>query len=440
VLTRLSYGVYRRSSSVMYRFQRRFTRAGILVVCSALLAAGLGVDLDQSLAYQLFSLLFVLLLVALVSAAWFRGRFEIQRTVPRLASAGQELAYSVRVQNLTRKPQPGLTLLEDIADGRLTLEQFKAISNAPANRSFRQARLPSGRRAVVTPQAIPALPAGGSTTVSMRVRPLRRGPLRLVGATIARTDPFGLVRAFAKVPSAPDTIIVLPRRYPLRPVALPGTLKYQQGGVALASSVGESEEFVSLREYRRGDPMRHIHWKSWARVGKPIIKEFQDEFFVRHALILDTFATANEHELFEEAVSVAASFACTIGTQESLLDLMFVGPQAFCFTSGRGLGQTEQLLEVLAAVEICTDKGFGTLETLVLQHMSGVSGCVCILLAWDEPRQKLVQMLRALGMPLLVLVLVKPGSEAPEAGPMADEPGSFHVVEMGKVGEALQRL
>ena len=68
--------------------------------------------------------------------------------------------------------------------------------------------------------------------------------------TVARTDPFGLVRAFVKV-RAPDTIVVLPRRYPLPPRAMPGSLKYQQGGVALASSVGESEEFVSLREYRR---------------------------------------------------------------------------------------------------------------------------------------------------------------------------------------------
>lgn len=423
----------------MYRFQRRFTRGGILVMCSALLAAGLGVDLDQSLAYQLFSLLFVLLLVALVSTVWFRGRFEIHRNVPRLASAGQELSYSVRVSNLTRRPQPGLLLLEDIADGRLTLGQFKAISNAPGNRSFRQARLPVGRRAVVSPQVVPAIPPGGSATVWVRVRPLRRGPLRLVGATIARTDPFGLVRAFVKV-RAPDTIIVLPRRYPLHAVALPGSLKYQQGGVALASSVGESEEFVSLREYRRGDPMRHIHWKSWARVGKPIIKEFQDEFFVRHALILDTFAKPHEFELFEEAVSVAASFACTIQTQESLLDLMFVGPQAFCFTSGRGLGQVEQLLEVLAAVEMCTDKEFSTLETLVLQHLSSVSGCVCILLGWDKARQSLVQMLRAFGMPLRVLVVVKPGSKPLEPGPMADEPGLFHVLEIGKVGEALQRL
>ena len=31
-------------------------------------------------------------------------------------------------------------------------------------------------------------------------------------------------------------------------------MKYQQGGVALAANVGRSEEFVSLRDYRRGDP------------------------------------------------------------------------------------------------------------------------------------------------------------------------------------------
>jgi uncharacterized protein (DUF58 family) len=439
VLTRLSYALYRRSSSFAQRFQRRFTRAGMLIICSALLAAGLGVDLDQSLAYQLFSLLFVLLLVASVSAARFKGRFEIQRSVPRLGSVDQPLTYSVRVHNLTRKPQAGLTLLEDVPDARLNLKQFAAITNAPGNRSFRQARLPGRQTAAVAPQALPTIPPGGTTSVSLRLRPLRRGPLRLGGATVARTDPFGLVRAFVKVRAA-DTIVILPRRYPLPPLALPGSLKYQQGGVALASSVGESEEFVSLREYRRGDPMRHIHWKSWARIGKPIIKEFQDEFFVRHALILDTFAEASEYELFEEAVSVAASFACTIQTQESLLDLMFVGPQAFCFTAGRGLGQTEQLLEVLAAVELCTDKPFNSLETLVLQHIHAVSGCVCILLAWDQARQNFVQMLHALGIPLLVCVLTKPGSDQFDPGPLAAEPASFQVLELGKVAETLQRL
>src|SRR5204862_6450540 len=106
----------------------------------------------------------------------------------------------------------------------------------------------------------------------------------------------------------------------------------QHGGVALASAIGESEEFVSLRDYRPGDPLRRIHWRSWAKAGKPVVKDFQDEFFVRHALILDTFTEPDDLAVFEEAVSVAASFACTVDTQESLLDLLFIGPQAFTFT------------------------------------------------------------------------------------------------------------
>jgi uncharacterized protein (DUF58 family) len=88
-------------------------------------------------------------------------------------------------------------------------------------------------------------------------------------------------------------VLILPRRYPLPAIALPGTAKYHEGGVALAASVGQSEEYVALRDYRHGDPLRHIHWRSWARVGKPVVKEFEDEFFVRHALM---FSGARPHQ------------------------------------------------------------------------------------------------------------------------------------------------
>jgi len=93
-----------------------------------------------------------------------------------------------------------------------------------------------------------------------------------------------LFRAFARVP-LPETVLILPKRYPLPDLALRARATNQRGGVALAAAIGESEEFVSLRDYRPGDPRRHIHWRSWARTGRPIVKEFQDEFFVRHALI-----------------------------------------------------------------------------------------------------------------------------------------------------------
>src|SRR5206468_1933896 len=83
-----------------------------------------------------------------------------------------------------------------------------------------------------------------------------------------------------------------------------GARKYQRGGIALISSVGDSEEFASLRDYRPGDPLRRIHWRSVARVGRPVVREYQGEFFVRHALVLDTFAGRPESHVFEEAVSV----------------------------------------------------------------------------------------------------------------------------------------
>ena len=113
--------------------------------------------------------------------------------------------------------------------------------------------------------------------------PLRRGVLRLTGTTVAYPEPFGLFRAVTKLPG-PRSVLILPKRHPMPVFELPGNMKYQSGGVSLASSVGESEEFVALREYRPGDPLRRMHWKRFAKLGKPIVKEYQDEFFVRHAL------------------------------------------------------------------------------------------------------------------------------------------------------------
>jgi hypothetical protein len=207
----------------------------------------------------------------------------------------------------------------------------------------------------------------------------------------------------------------------------------------MALSIGESEEFVSLREYRPGDPLRRIHWKSFAKAGKPLVKEFQDEFFVRHALVLDTFGAPQLDASFEEAVSVAASLAYTIQDHDSLLDLMFIGPQAYCFTSGRGLARIEQILEILATVQMCQDKGVDALGTLVLRHLNQMSGCLCVFLSWDEPRQKVVRLLKSHGVPLRVFVITQ--DERPlEPGTMADDTDNFHTLPIGKIAERLAAL
>jgi uncharacterized protein (DUF58 family) len=405
----------------------------------------LGADTDNNVTYQAFTPLVVLTLLAFGFSWIFRARFSAQRFLPRFATAGAPMSYKLTMRNLTTKSQRGLTLLEDMADPRPQFPEWLAAQLAD-EKKLRSLRF--GRRTVAHPfrpatlkeAEVPSIPPNREVDVQVELTPLRRGILRFNGLTIARSDPFGLCRAFARLP-LPQSMLVLPKRYPLPTIALPGSMKYQQGGVALASNVGRSDEFVSLRDYRRGDPPRNIHWRSWARAGKPVVKEFEDEFFVRHALVLDTFVEHPRSQEFEEAVSVAASFACALQTQESLLDLLFVGPQSFCFTSGRGLAHSDQMLQILASVEVCREKPFKTLEHLVMNHVRSVSGCICVLLAWDDERWAFVEKLQALMVPLLVLLIVEPGkAEGIDPGPMKGARDKFHVLETGHIQEGLAKL
>ena len=140
-------------------------------------------------------------------------------------------------------------------------------------------------------------------------------------------------------------------------------------------------------------------------------------------------------------MAVAASFACTVLTQESLLDLLFVGPQAYCYTAGRGLAHADHMLEILAAVRPSHERRFSALEEIVVNHASAVSGCILVLLHWDAERQRLVQKLHALNLPLTVLVIRKPGDRTQfHPGPMADTPERFVVLDVGKVEEQLALL
>jgi len=444
-LRKVSYRVQRLLSGLRYRTQRRFTSMGLAALGGFGFTGLLCADVDQTLGYQILPLIGSLFLVSALGAWPFRLRFLLTRTLPRFATAGIPVRYRVRIRNDSGKSQAGLTLLENLADPRPSFEDYLVAQKAGGKRTnpfrrprpFAKARI---QRAQIRAADLPEIPAGAEVEVLVDLVANRRGVLRLTGATLARTDPLGLVRGFAHCVAA-QSLLVLPRRYALPPLALPGSVRYQQGGVALASSVGQSEEFISLRDYRRGDPLRHIHWRSWAKVDKPIVKEFQDEFFVRHALVLDTFLDVPHSEAFEEAVSVAASFACAIANQESLLDLLFVGPKAFCFTVGRGLAHTDQMLEILAAVPPAANLGFEVLEQLVLNHSSVVSGCICVLLSWDSRRQTLIQRLRQLGVPVLVILVVEAGARPRSStGPILDDPGHFHVLETDQIQAGLARL
>ena len=353
------------------------------------------------------------------------------------------MEYRLIVANHSRKAEKGLFLHERIEQPCPTQEEFFNTPEPGEERRnlfdrvvlyYRWRWLMAKKEiARMKPQLAPLLPRNAEAEMRVELLPLRRGILHLTGLMFARPDPFNLYQAFFQVP-AEDSVLILPKRYDLPSFALPGSRKFKRGGVALASSVGDSEEFVALRDYRPGDPLRHIHWKSWAKSGKPIVKEFQDEYFVRHALILDTFQHAAHSDVFEEAVSVAASFACTVRTQDSLLDLMFIGADAYCFTAGRSLAHTEQMLEILASVSVCSDKPFSVLPPVVFERAGMLSGCICVLLAWNDDRKTFVNRLRQLGVPVVVFVMRDPKLESSSSASGED---GVHFLHVGQIQQDL---
>lgn len=437
---RLFYRGYRAFSSMRYWSRRRLTAGGWIVLVGLFLTGGMATDAEQSMGYQIFALLLCFSVAAVAVAPFFRMKFSAERSLPKFGSARHPLRYRIQIRNRTGKAQSGLQVLDGLADPRPSYSDFLALTRPTKRRKSLKISpaAPDIRRArAIKAVSLPTLPPRGSVEVELELVPLKRGVLHFDSVALARPDPFVLFRAFS-IEKVPGSITILPKRYALPAIALPGSQQYQHGGVALAAAIGESEEFVSLRDYRPGDPLRRIHWRSWAKAGRPVVKEFQDEFFVRHALILDTFTEPDNLEVFEEAVSVAASFACTIDTQESLLDLLFVGPEAFSFTIGRGVAHADQMMEILAAVNPSPDTPFAALDQLVVEHASAVSGCICIFLEWDEPRRHLLRKLSTLGVPALVLVIREQG--APPLERRADDPESLHVLETGKIEEALAKL
>jgi uncharacterized protein (DUF58 family) len=108
-------------------------------------------------------------------------------------------------------------------------------------------------------------------------------------------------------------------------------------------------ELLGVRPYRPGDPIRHLHARSWARTGLPIVREYQEEYFRRVAVVVDV--DSRDEGCTEAAVSLAAGVVAHLARGEALIDLLVAGERVHDLTLGRSLGFLEQALELLACFE-----------------------------------------------------------------------------------------
>ena len=215
---------------------------------------------------------------------------------------------------------------------------------------------------------------------------------------------------------------------------------FQLGGEAVTNTIGQSGEFLGLRDYRAGDALRHIHWKGWAKTGKPIVKEFEDTYFPRYGLVLDNCVGPGDEVLFEEAVSVAASFAVAIDTKRCLLDLMFIKDEAIVMTAGRGLAKTEKVLEVLAGVEAEREENFESLQRLVGSYRDELSCCLCVFPGWAAVRAEFVRQLARSGLDVVCLILCRDSDEGARQLEQDPVPCRHLLLDLGNVQESLMTL
>jgi uncharacterized protein (DUF58 family) len=263
--------------------------AGLTTRGRLFLAAGGGATLAALILAEkdLLRVAVLLAVLPLISAGYVgrsRYRLSCNRTLePRRAQVGASARVLLELNNVSRLPT-GTILLED----RLPY----ALGSRP--------RL-----------VLERLLAQRTSAVAYSVRADVRGRYEVGPLTARLSDPFGLcelTRSFSTV----DRLTVIPQITPLDPVRL--AAEYAGSGESRARSVAvHGEDDAATREYRHGDDLRRVHWRSTARVGELMVRREEQPWESRATVILDTRAGAHRGEgptaSFEWAVSAAASIA-----------------------------------------------------------------------------------------------------------------------------------
>lgn len=256
---------------------RSFLAAGILIAVAALVFH----DLDLA---RIAVLLLALPAASAIAVRQVRFHLSCTHTLePGRVAAGGEATVVISVRNLSRVPT-GLMLVEDTVPYTLGGRPRFRVNHAS----------PGALHAVRYPVHADARGRYGIGPLAIRIR-----------------DPFGLVeltRTFTGV----DTLTVTPAVSVLS--AGPAGIDRASGDGMRGGSLAQySADDAGIREYRRGDDLRRVHWRTTARTGQLMVRREERPLQKRATVLLDNRAGAHAGEdaesSFEWAVTAAASIA-----------------------------------------------------------------------------------------------------------------------------------
>ncbi len=428
--------------------EQRFSPAGRLIIGLLVAGALFGIDIRQTLGYQVAALMFSLLATSFLFSMRWKPAITAARILPTHVTATVPASYWIELTNHGDRVERDLIIHDRLPTPRISYDVFQRAranrADSTTNWFDRAVGFPRfvdmrrhARGAEIDPQAIPAIPPGSTIRVKVQTTVRRRGWINFDAIHVLRPDPLGLFRARHKIPAKAE-VLALPRRFSMPRIQLQSERRYQKGGVSLALAVGDSQEFASLRDYRSGDPRRHIHWRSFAKTGKLIVKEYQDEYFDRHALVIDTHLAGALPELFEAVISVAASIAAGEQPRDSILDIIFAGTQVVQLSAGRGLGDALHALAYLAEAQACDDADFAQLADLLNERASELASVIVVLGRFDRQREELMTDLALQGLPCVSLWVTQDLTATPTARSI----GTHHLftIRVGHIEQDLARV
>lgn len=239
---------------------------------------------------------------AMIVAGFVLGVVELEM------SGGALVALVALARLVVRRPDGWVDVRRTVRSGRVDVGELVTIDLEVTPR--RGLALPCivddsvDQRTVRIP--IERLARDRTTARSYHVATTHRGLLRLGNVGIDVTDPFGLARVRTVVP-APAEVLVLPRQVRLdsdRPDGAADPI----GAGSRRTLATHSDEFDSLRDYVPGDDVRHVHWPSTARLGRPLVRRHEQLTHRRTTVVLGPLSAApGADDAVERAVSAAAS-------------------------------------------------------------------------------------------------------------------------------------
>ncbi|MEM6691915.1 MAG: DUF58 domain-containing protein [Planctomycetota bacterium] len=308
-----------------------------------------------------------------------RPQLKLTRQITSFPSAGEVFRYQVDVENLGKRVARHVVVQER--------------------------RLPADLRPHGNLPIIDRLEPGEKKSVNLELRCLSRNFFDLENLQAATTFPSGLVNSGRKSRTA-DRLIVYPRITKIIDFDVPHSRNHQPGGIAIASHVGDSSEFLGTRDWRQGDRLRDIHWPSSARAGRLITREFQEEYFVRLAVVLDIEARKAKDELrLERAISMTAGMTDALAQKEYIVDIFAAGDDIHHFQAGRAIAHLDNILELLACVEAGGELNVRQLEETLVSEARRLSAVIMIVMDWDERRRRLVNRLKNEGLAVRVVCM-----------------------------------